>query len=118
MKSAGITKNSSQEFFHKICVVGGGLTGAIMSLLLKNSNLFKSHEIGWIKPKIAASNDVRTTFYNKKSLELLESLGLLKHLNNKDYTFIKLDIQDLVIYFLRVMLTYRTSNPLVYYNQG
>ena len=51
MKSAEITKNSSQEFFHKICVVGGGLTGAIMSLLLKNSNLFKSHEIGWIKPK-------------------------------------------------------------------
>ena len=88
MKSAEITKNSSQEFFHKICVVGGGLTGAIMSLLLKNSNLFKSHEIGWIKPKIADSDDIRTTFYNKKSLELLESLGLLKSLNSKDYTFI------------------------------
>ena len=88
MKSAEITKNSSQEFFHKICVVGGGLTGAIMSLLLKNSNLFKSHEIGWIKPKIADSGDIRTTFYNKKSLELLESLGLLKNLSKKDYTFI------------------------------
>ena len=88
MKSAEITKNSSQEFFHKICVVGGGLTGAIMSLLLKNSNLFKSHEIGWIKPKIADSDDIRTTFYNKKSLELLESLGLLKNLSKKDYTFI------------------------------
>ena len=88
MKSAEITKNSSQEFFHKICVVGGGLTGAIMSLLLKNSNLFKSHEIGWIKPKIANSNDIRTTFYNKKSLELLESLDLLKNLSKKDYTFI------------------------------
>ena len=88
MKSAEITKKSSQEFFHKICVVGGGLTGAIMSLLLKNSNLFKSHEIGWIKPKIADSDDIRTTFYNKKSLELLESLGLLKNLSKKDYTFI------------------------------
>ena len=88
MKSAEITKNSSQEFFHKICVVGGGLTGAIMSLLLKNSNLFKSHEIGWIKPKITTSDDIRTTFYNKKSLELLESLGLLKNLSKKDYTFI------------------------------
>ena len=58
MKSAEVTKKSSQEFFHKICVVGGGLTGAIMSLLLKNSNLFKSHEIGWIKPKIADSDDL------------------------------------------------------------
>ncbi len=88
MKSGEITKKSSKEFFHKICVVGGGLTGAIMSLLLKNSNLFKSHEIGWIKPKIVTSNDIRTTFYNKKSLELLESLGLLKNLRSKDYTFI------------------------------
>ena len=61
MKSAEITKNSSQEFFHKICVVGGGLTGAIMSLLLKNSNLFKSHEIGWIKPKIAETDAVSYT---------------------------------------------------------
>ncbi|MDC3116676.1 FAD-dependent monooxygenase [Alphaproteobacteria bacterium] len=86
MKSAEITKHSSEEFFHKICVVGGGLTGAIMTLLLKESNLFRSHEIGWIKPKILASNDIRTTFYNKKSLQLLERLGLLKNLKSKDYT--------------------------------
>ena len=26
----------SQENFHKICVVGGGITGAMMVLLLKN----------------------------------------------------------------------------------
>ena len=38
---------------------------------IKNSNLFKPHEIGWIKPKNKAYNDIRTTFYNKKSLELL-----------------------------------------------
>ena len=88
MKSPKIVKNSSNEYFHKICVVGGGLTGAIMLLLLKKSNLFKPHEIGWINPKTLAYNDIRTTFYNKKSLELLESLGLLKNLKNSDYAFI------------------------------
>ena len=40
MKSDNILKKSSKEYFHKICVVGGGLTGAIMTLLLKKSNLF------------------------------------------------------------------------------
>ena len=40
-----------EEYFHKVCVIGGGLTGAIMLLLLKNSNLFKKNEIAWIKPK-------------------------------------------------------------------
>ena len=45
-------KNLSQENFHKICVVGGGITGAMMVLLLKNSNMFKLNEIGWIKPKL------------------------------------------------------------------
>ena len=59
-----------------------------MTLLLKNCDLFKSHEIGWIMPKITASDDLRTTFYNQKSLELLESLNLLKNLQRSDYTFI------------------------------
>ena len=88
MKLSKITKNPSQEYFHKICVVGGGLTGAIMTLLLKKSNLFKSDEIGWIKPKITDSNDIRTTFYNKKSLELLKSLGLLKNIKSNYCTSI------------------------------
>ena len=89
MKSPKIIENSSKEYFHKICVVGGGLTGAIMVLLLKKSNLFKPDEIGWINPKTAALNDIRTTFYNKKSLELLESLGLLKNLKSSNFTPIK-----------------------------
>ncbi len=59
-----------------------------MTLLLKNCDLFKSHEIGWIMPNITASDDLRTTFYNQKSLELLESLNLLKNLQRNDYTFI------------------------------
>jgi len=88
MKSFKIVKNPSKELFHKICVVGGGLTGAIMVLLLKKSNLFKPHEIGWIKPKNKVFKDIRTTFYNKKSLELLESLGLLENLKTSDYAFI------------------------------
>ena len=88
MKSDNILQKSSKEYFHKICVVGGGLTGAIMTLLLKKSNLFKSHEIGWIKPKIRDSKDIRTTFYNKKSLDLLHSLDVLKNFDITDYTFI------------------------------
>ena len=88
MKSDNILKKSSKEYFHKICVVGGGLTGAIMTLLLKKSNLFKSHEIGWIKPKIRDSKDIRTTFYNKKSLDLLHSLDVLKNFDITDYAFI------------------------------
>ena len=88
MKSPTIIKNSSKEYFHKVCVVGGGLTGAIMALLLKKSNLFKSHEIGWIKPKTRVFKDIRTTFYNRKSLELLESLGILNKIKSDDYVFI------------------------------
>jgi glycerol-3-phosphate dehydrogenase len=41
MKSSKDRKETHQEYFHKICVVGGGLTGAIMVLLLKQSKLFK-----------------------------------------------------------------------------
>lgn len=51
MKSSKDSKETHQEYFHKICVVGGGLTGAIMVLLLKQSKLFKKNEIAWIKPK-------------------------------------------------------------------
>ena len=88
MKSVEITKIPPQEYFHKICVVGGGLTGAIMTLMLKKSKLFKSDEIGWIKPKIEISNDIRTTFFNEKSISLLKKLNLLKNLESNDYTFI------------------------------
>ncbi len=45
-------KNLSQENFHKICVVGGGITGAMMVLLLKNSNMFELSDIGWVKPNL------------------------------------------------------------------
>ena len=83
------SKTLSKENFHKICVVGGGITGAIMVLLLKNSNMFKLSDIAWIKPKLKSKNDFRTTFYNKTSLELLEKLNVLKVLKKNDYTSVK-----------------------------
>ena len=70
----------SNKNFHKICVIGGGITGAIMVLLLKNSNMFKLNDIGWIKPNLKSQSDLRTTFYNKKSLDLLNDLHILKKL--------------------------------------
>ena len=73
----------SQENFHKICVIGGGITGAIMVLLLKKSQLFKLSDIGWIKPSLKLKNDFRTTFYNKTSLELLHDLNILNKLKKK-----------------------------------
>ena len=79
----------SQENFHKICVIGGGITGAIMVLLLKKAQLFKLSDIAWIKPKLKSKNDFRTTFYNKTSLELLEKLNVLKVLKKNDYTSVK-----------------------------
>ena len=66
----------SQENFHKICVIGGGITGAIMVLLLKKSKMFKLSDIGWIKPNLKLKNDFRTTFYNKTTLELLNNLNI------------------------------------------
>ena len=45
MKSSKDSKETHQEYFHKICVVGGGLTGAIMVLLLKQSKLFKKMKL-------------------------------------------------------------------------
>ena len=82
-------KNVSQEYFHKICVVGGGITGAVMVLLLKNSNIFKLSDIGWINPNLKSKYDFRTTFYNETSLELLNNLNILKKLKKNDYTSVK-----------------------------
>ena len=76
----------TQENFHKICVVGGGITGAMMALLLKDTNLFKYSDIGWIKPNLNSKIDFRTTFYNETSLELLDDLNILKKLKKNDYT--------------------------------
>jgi len=75
-----------QEYFHKICVIGGGLTGAIMLLLLKKSNLFKKNEIAWIKPKEKKQSDLRTTFYNPTSIEFLKNLSLIDNLKRNDYS--------------------------------
>ncbi len=79
----------SQENFHKICVIGGGITGAMMVLLLKNSKMFKLSDIGWIKPSLKLKNDLRTTFYNKTSLELLSNLNILNKLKKNDFTPVK-----------------------------
>lgn len=83
------SKTLSKENFHKICVVGGGITGAIMVLLLKNSNMFKLSDIGWVKPKLKTQNDFRTTFYNETSLELLNNLNIFRKLKKVDYTSVK-----------------------------
>ncbi len=79
----------SQENFHKICVIGGGITGAMMVLLLKKSKMFKLSDIGWIKPSLKLKNDFRTTFYNKTSLELLNNLNILNKLKKNDFTPVK-----------------------------
>ena len=86
--SMGI-KDLKSKPFHRICVVGGGITGAIMVLLLKKSNIFKLSEIGWIKPDSRSYEDLRTTFYNKTSLELLEKLSVLKKINKNDLIPVK-----------------------------
>jgi len=86
MRSPKNRKKVYQEYFHKICVIGGGLTGAIMVLLLKQSKLFKKNEIAWIKPKEKKHTDFRTTFYNSASIELLKDLHLIDNLDFDDYS--------------------------------
>ena len=83
------TRDLTKENFHKICVIGGGITGAMMVLLLKNSNMFKLSDIAWIKPNLKSKYDFRTTFYNETSLELLNNLNILKKLKKNDYTSVK-----------------------------
>ena len=89
MKSSTNIQNQSNEYFHKISVVGGGITGAFMVLLLKKSKLFKVSEICWIKPKINISNDQRTTFFNQINLKLLNNLEVLKKIDKDNYALIK-----------------------------
>ena len=89
MKSLTNKQPLSKEHFYKICVVGGGMTGAIMALLLKKSNLFDTNDIAWIVPKIRIDNDLRTTFYNQKSIDLLNELDVWGSLKKTDYTNIK-----------------------------
>ncbi len=83
------SKEISQENFHKICVIGGGIIGAMMVLLLKKSKMFELNDIGWIKPSLKLKNDLRTTFYNKTSLELLNNLNILNKLKKNDFTPVK-----------------------------
>ena len=89
MDSSSNSLAKSNEYFHKICVIGGGLTGALMTLLLLESKMFTNEEIAWIKPKDNTNNDFRTTFYNSKNLELLKKLGVLQHISKKDITEVK-----------------------------
>ncbi|MDC1356282.1 FAD-dependent monooxygenase [Pseudomonadota bacterium] len=89
MKSLTKKQPLSKEHFYKICIVGGGMTGAIMALLLKKSKLFDSNNIAWIVPKIKIDNDLRTTFYNQKSIDLLNKLGVWDTLKKSDYTNVK-----------------------------
>lgn len=89
MKSSINTQGRSKECFHKISVVGGGITGAFMVLLLKKSRLFKVNEICWIKPKTKINHDLRTTFLNQTNLKFLNNLGVLKKIDKDKYTSIK-----------------------------
>ena len=89
MKSLTNKQPLPQEHFYKICVVGGGMTGAIMALLLKKSKLFNSNDIAWIMPNIKTPNDLRTTFYNEESIELLSKLNIWRDLKKSDYTNVK-----------------------------
>ena len=52
MKSLTKKQPLSKEHFYQICIVGGGMTGAIMALLLKESKLFDANDIAWVVPKI------------------------------------------------------------------
>ncbi len=89
MKSYKNKKASPKEHFYKISIIGGGITGAIMDLLLKKSKLFNSNEIAWIKPQDKMHNDLRTTFYNQASIKLLNQLDILRRLKKNDYTEVK-----------------------------
>jgi len=89
MKSSLNQQVQLNDNFYKICVVGGGLTGALMMSLLKQSNMFHDDEIAWIKPINIESNDFRTTFYNSKSLKLLKKLDILHKIKTKDITKVK-----------------------------
>jgi len=89
MKSSLNQQVQLNDNFYKICVVGGGLTGALMMSLLKQSNMFHDDEIAWIKPINIESNDFRTTFYNSKSLKLLKKLDILHKIKTKDITEVK-----------------------------
>ena len=89
MKSLTNKQTLSKEHFYKICIIGGGMTGAIMALLLKKSKLFDTKDIAWIVPKIKEQNDLRTTFYNQESIKLLNKLNVWNDLKKNDYTNVK-----------------------------
>ncbi len=89
MKQNFIESSKVNNLFHKISVVGGGLTGAFMMVLLKKSNLFNNEEIAWISPKIVVNNDFRTSFYNNKNIELLKKLDVFQNISSSDITLVK-----------------------------
>ena len=89
MKTAIEKQIIPNDYFHKISVIGGGLTGAFMMLLLKKSNLFNIHDLAWIKPKNNINTDLRTSFYNSKNLKLLKELNVLQNISEKNITLVK-----------------------------
>lgn len=89
MKTAIEKQIVPNDYFHKISVIGGGLTGTFMMLLLKKSNLFNIHDLAWIKPKNNINTDLRTSFYNSKNLKLLKELNVLQNISEKNITLVK-----------------------------
>ncbi|MDA0764237.1 MAG: FAD-dependent monooxygenase [Proteobacteria bacterium] len=89
MKTAIEKQIVPNDYFHKISVIGGGLTGAFMMLLLKKSNLLNIHDLAWIKPKNNINTDLRTSFYNSKNLKLLKELNVLQNISEKNITLVK-----------------------------
>ena len=89
MKTAIEKQIVLNDYFHKISVIGGGLTGAFMMLLLKKTNLFNIHDLAWIKPKNNINTDLRTSFYNSKNLKLLKELNVLQNISEKNITLVK-----------------------------
>ena len=88
MISLSLKNKLEKSSFHKVSVVGDGLTGAFMTLLLKESGIFHDKEIAWIAPKNNQNNDFRTSFYNYNNMRLLKKLNILENLSKQDITMV------------------------------
>ena len=76
--------NNFQKRHFKVAIVGGGLTGSLMTYILIKSKIVTKKSLCWIKPKTKSNHDDRVSFYNYKNFQILIKFGLKMFLNKQE----------------------------------
>ena len=83
MTKANLSNNSKNRHF-QITVIGGGLTGSLMTYILIKSKIVSKKDLCWINPNKSIKDDKRVSFYNYTNFQNLTQFGLSSFLKKEE----------------------------------